>query len=232
MKKRDLFIKISFILLLFSLVLIYLWIYVFPSIKRINVMKRDIRECSLRISNAHTEKALFVHRDKKELQLFRKVNKEFSRKLRISDISEGSFGSIMRKMGQKAGIIGLKILEVEDPGKGAAVDSSFEGFMGIKIKSTEFKFSAGFRYGAEFIRRFPDTGQYLLIKSIKAERSGLYYIFSVISEHHFISNNSRIGITGEEGQNDLIDMDSPFLKKPVYLSPVKLRAKHEDGPSE
>ncbi|MCK4890684.1 MAG: hypothetical protein KAS97_12190 [Candidatus Aminicenantes bacterium] len=223
MKKGNFLRKTSFVLFLFSLLLIYLWIYLLPSIKKINVLKRDIKEYSLRISNAQIEKAVFVQSDNKELQLFREVELEFVRKLKVRDILEGSFKSTMKKTGEKAGIIGLKISEVIDSGEDGELSSSFEGFLGIKIKRTELKFSAGFRYGAEFIRLFPDTGQYLLIKSINAKRSGLYYIFNINIEHHYRNNNTDTGNPAKGEQNDLIDMDSPILRKPVYFSPMRLK---------
>lgn len=226
MKKRNFLGKISFVLFFFSLFLIYIWIYVFPSMKKINVLKRDIKEYSLRISNAHTEKSVFVHSDDKELSLFREIELEFDRKLKVREISEGSFKAVMRKTGEKAGIIGLKFLDVIDSDAETRSGSSFEGFMGIKTNMAELKFSAGFRYGAEFIRLFPDTGQYLIINSINAKRSGLYYIFDIIIEHHYrYNNNQSTGTPDTEEKNDLIDMDSPVLKKPVYLSPMKLKKK-------
>lgn len=229
MKKRTFFGKLSFILFVFSLFLIYLWIYIFPSVKKISKLKRDIKEYSLRISNAYIEKAMFVYSDGKESLLFREAEMEFSRRLAVPDISENASESEIRKIGEKAGINRLKISG--EPAKGNSIYSFF-GSGRIKTKITEMNFSAGFRYGSEFIRLLPGSEQYLLIKSIEAERSGPYYLFNIITEYLYVSNNDTETIEPvPEEQIDLIDMDSPLLKRPVYLSPMKLKksAKRHSG---
>lgn len=229
MKKKTFFGKFSFILFVLSLLLIYLWIYIFPSIKKISKLKRDIKEYSLKISNAHTEKAMFVHSDRRESLLFREAELEFSKRLAVPDISGNFAESEIRKIGEKAGINRLKIFG--EPEERESI-YSFSGSGRIKTKKTEMNFSAGFRYGAEFIRLLPGSEQYLLIKSIKAERSGLYYLFNIITEYLFVGNNDMGTIESvPEEQSDLIDMDSPLLKRPVYLSPMKLKknAKRRSG---
>lgn len=221
MKIKVFYKKLSFILFVFSLLIVYLWIYVSPSVKKISKLKRDIKEYSLKISSAHTEKTTFVYSDRKESLLFREAELEFSRKLDAPDNPESSFESEMRRIGEKAGIKRLKISGEPEEGES---DYSFYGSVKIGTKNRKMSFSAGFRYGAEFIRLLPGSEQYLLIKGIKAEREGVYYLFNIITEYIYVGNND-IGESGAvpEGENDLIDMNSPLLKRPVYLSPMKLK---------
>ncbi|MEN8154739.1 MAG: hypothetical protein ABFR75_12035 [Acidobacteriota bacterium] len=221
MKKRTFLRSLSFILFFISIIIIYLWIYIFPSIEKVNMLKREIKECSLKVKNARMEKIVFLQSDKKETALFNECEKIFNKKLIKWENDKSTYGQAIRFTGEKTGVAGLKINELSAGETEVKVKSAAGDLKGINLNIMELHFFAGLRYCAEFIRRLPDTGQYILFNSIKAERKGAYYIFDIIAEHLYL-NGKNSGIKGPS-ESELIDMSSPLLKRPVYLSPIRIK---------
>ncbi len=233
MKRKKLLETFSFILFVISLLIVYLWIYIFPSVKKVNRLKRDIKEYNLRIKTAYTEKSVFIFGDERESLLFRDAEREFSGRL-ISEDKENDpiLRKVMKKIGEKAGIRGLKITTGEDDADTVNPVFPASRFGRVKSERIDMSFSAGFRYGAEFIRLFPGPGYFFIINSISAERSGIYYKFNVISERLSLKDNDPGGESFIHKGSEIIDMDSPLLKRPVYLSSVKLEKKHSTNNGE
>jgi len=219
--KKKIFIKtISFLLLFFFLILIYLWTYIFPSIRKVNILKREIKEYTLRIKNAEIEKYVFVAGDNREELLFTECDYEFEKRLENWKNNAITFEDVLRNRGEKAGVSRLSISEA--PGEN--ISFSDHGTRWIMRNMVDLDFIAGLRYGAEFLKVLPFAGQYMLINTIQADRTGAYYHFNVTAEHLTLSDDEPVPDNSPENRkSDLIDMNSPILKKPVYLSPLKIR---------
>jgi len=222
MKKGTYLKTISFLLFFFFLILIYLWIYVFPSIRKVNMLKREIKQYTLKIENAKIEKTIFIKGDKKEDLLFAECDSEFAKRLKEWQNDKIAFNRTIRNAGEKAGVSRLKISTETDEN---LLSVTPEGKV-VKQNKINLDFIAGLRYGAEFIRVLPLSGQYLLISDVNAVRSGVYYKFIVNTRQLFAGEVK----TDREQQHDnkkvnFIDMNSPLLKRPVYLTPLKIRKK-------
>jgi len=222
MKKRTFIKAISFLLFFFFLILLYLWLYIFPSIRNVNMIKREIKQYTLKNANAKIEKTIFKMGDKKEDLLFAECDSEFSKSLDEWRNEKITFNWAIRNMGEKAGVSRLKISTEPD-------ENSFTFTAGeklVKKNKMNLDFIAGLRYGGEFIRVLPMSGQYLLIKGVSAVRSGSFYRFSVAAEHLFTGPvETDLEHLTDKKKGKLIDMNSPMLKRPVYLTPLKIKRK-------
>ena len=224
MKKGSFLRKILFGLFIISFLLVYLWIYVFPSIGAVSRTKREIKEQSLLIMNARTEKLIFAESDKRERLLFRIAEHEFSRSMKPP--AGGNLESIkflLKEIGVKAGITGLRFSDqknVRDK-QGGSPDA---GLNGIQVSPLEMDFYAGLRYGTEFIRLISFTGHYILFENMEARRSGSGFTFKVNTEVLYTDPEGK-SLKKESNGNpeDLIDMDSPLLKQPVHQSTFRVK---------
>jgi len=79
MKKGTLFKAAAVFLFSLFVILIYLWLYLFPSIKKVNTLKREIKEYGLKIDNARSEKAIFIKEHPAESKLFALANMAWNR---------------------------------------------------------------------------------------------------------------------------------------------------------
>ncbi len=220
MKKKALIKNLAIILLFFFHILLYLWIYIFPAVKKVNMIKREIKEYTLKIENAENEKSVFAKGDKRENLLFAECNAEFSKRLEKWKNEKITFKNSLKMDGSKAGVSRLTISSEPDETI-PAVTSDREG---ISRNYIHLDFIGGLRYGAEFIRALPFSGQYLLINRISALRSGAYYHFNVNTLHLYTGKVvADKGMSPNDKKGNLIDMNSPLLKRPVYLSPLKIK---------
>ncbi len=219
--KKGIFIKsVSFLLFFLFLISLYLGFYLFPSLKKINMLKRGIKQYTIKIENAKIEKTIFIKNDNREDLLFKECESEFLKRLEEWKNDKITFRDALRNRGEKAGVSRLRISSES----GENIFSFSPGSELIKQKNIDMTFIAGLRYGGEFIRVLPLSGQYLLITNISAVRTGGYYNFTVNTKHLYIGEVETDKTKPSSlRKGDLLDMNSPLLKRPVYLSSQKIR---------
>jgi hypothetical protein len=225
-KKKKLLRTVSLFSFFMSLILIYVWIYIFPSIKKVNILKREIRQLSQKTDTARNEGAFFIPGDKKESRLLHKAETVFKStlgRLRHDDPGQDRWQPLQEFMTGASADCRLKNFNLVVAGSQAedADENTATGFPGTGSIPTEMTFTSDPGSALRFISRLPEAPVYILIRKIDISRAGRYLSFRISAEIlHVIQAAPG---DGESKESLLTDMNSPLLRRPVYLSPIRLK---------
>ncbi len=229
MKKKNLLRTLSATVFIISLIIIYLYIYVSPSLKKTNRLKRGIKEVIIQIKNSDKEKMIFIGSNRKEQDFFKKIDIELEKKLVNSngllnendakiDIINQLISLTKRSNIKNFKIAFSKICQTDNGGENSNKSSI------IKKLNFKINFLSKLNSGAKFIKKIPHIKKYLLIKNLDIKRSGTLFIFSIKTEFLFLNKEfTTKGKPLETISPTLIDYDSPLLNSPIYNSKLRLK---------
>ncbi len=227
-KKKTLPEKIFFTLFVFSLILIFVFIYFFPAVKKINRLKRDIKETSLKVTDLETEKSFFVGSDQRELKILKNIKNILEKKLpeatnlEISKTVLTKIGNLIKRENDVIKISGLTIEEKSFEFKKTDDKFNRSFINGMYILPVTISFNSGLNSASELIKSLISSEFYIIPKKLTASKIGENFRIVVDAEVYFKGpkfGESTISFNPE--LNGFVDMDSPSLQKPVYLSPIK-----------
>ena len=216
MKKRRILGTLSIILLTIITILAYLWIYIFPSVEKLNRLKRDIKEYSRLIKNSENETVIFAGSDKTEGILFNQVDSEFKKRLDRPEGAASVLEDHLRKSTLLSGVHTDNIMISQKNPENS--DLAEYGFGGVQLTAGDAVLKTGLRSGGVFVENLSSPDHYIVLKELEASKSGSLFIFKIHAE---LVTLKKGGLT--TGTGTLIDMDSPLLKRRVYLTSMKLK---------
>ena len=229
-KKNNFSRKLFIIFFILLAVIFYIYTYLFPSIKKINRLKRDIKEISITKEGLREEKVNFIGMDEREKIVIKKVEDVLKKRLpalgtrnnssEIIDIIKGKFDEYAENLKlNRFEIIG----DTHNPVKigNDSVESRFENLYHSIIV---LKFRSDMNSALRLIELSDSIIYYMIPKKIIAFKSGESFVFRVESEVFFKDAESELP-TFSKGADDLIDWDSPFLRKRVHTSPFQINEK-------
>lgn len=211
-------IRLTGILSILMLIVLYYIIYFSPTVKRINRIKREVKDINLQIEEFGEIEGDLSLPDEKEKKYFRGAEKDFIKKISrvrgqaglkklITKISDSFYG-----LATQDGIANLKI--DSRPGEGGIKIGD-----NLKYRNIYLSFSGELKNALNFINHLPYGDSYLGAGNILFSKDNSVPLYSVVIKIYYFSGKapaagSQGGIDMETGLE--IDFDSELLLDMVY----------------
>lgn len=228
MRKRNLMIRLTGILSVLLLIVLYLVLYLFPTVKSINRIKRDVKDINLQTEEFGEIESDLSFPDEKEKEYFQRAERDF--KKRIAKIKgqagltklKSNISDYFYKLAEQDGIANLKI-------------NSRPGEAGIKVgdnlkyRNIYLNFSGDLKNALNFINHLPYGDPYLTAGNISLSKENTVPSYSVVVKIYYFSGKAPAA--GSQGGIDIetgleFDFDSELLLDRVYHNfPEKYRRK-------
>ena len=224
MIRKNLFIKIAGILSLIVLIIIYILLYLIPSLMAINRYKRQLKDMNLKISDFASMESDFSFPDERERSYFARADRELSGKIPGVRSREDFIALLtkisndIQKLAEKDGILSLVMKPAENqksaPGKG------FPGrFKNVKSHAITLSFTGKIKNALDFINHLPWSDYYLSEEKISVSAGDLFPYYIVFLRVYYIDlqdQASGVEKNNRENQESLvIDYESEVLLNPI-----------------
>lgn len=221
MSKKNIFIKLSWIIIIIVLIFLYFLFYVFPSIERINSQKRQLKDMYDKIEDLKEIQKEFPFPDTQENALFKEADATFRKHIPVVRNKE-DFNSLLTRISNainnKARSYGITTMRMSDNRK--QVD--MPGQTDIRLYLT---FSGPIKRVVNFINHLSWGDYYVVPESITANAGGNSIYYSVILNVYTADGKGKIN--GMQNWDIMIDYQSPMLLKKVYESPMEAYTRRE-----
>lgn len=211
-------IRVTGILSILLLIVLYYLIYFSPTVKSINRIKREVKDINLQTEEFGEIESDLSFPDEKEDEYFKQAEKDFIKKIPrirgqaglkklITKVSDNFSG-----LAKRDGIANFKI--DSRPGEGGikAGDS-------LKYRNIYLSFSGDLKSALNFINHLPYGDSYLTAGNISLAKDSSLPLYSVVIKIYYFSGKAQV--SGSRGGIDLetgleIDFDSELLLDRVY----------------
>ncbi len=214
--------KLSYILFFFILLLVFLVLYVFPSMKTVNKIKRDIKDYKLKIEDIKRERSVFTMFDKREATLILRIKKDLRRKVPVVkdkksllQLKEDALAHIMKLAGN-LNIPGIKAASA--PGKGLKTDAilSLPGVNDLRALDLSLSFPADLKSGLEFINNISWWEKSIFTNKISIVPDTNRLFFTMVVKCFYFDNINQEKEQRQDGETGPVDLNSPLLEEKIY----------------
>lgn len=226
MRKRNLLIRAAAILTILLLIFLYLVFYFFPTVKSINLLKREVKDLNLKMADFGEIESNFSFPDEKEKQYFTAAEKETKREIRQvrgkGDINKlvTAVSGYLQKRAQKDGVTKLTIKHEIDSPAVILRDN-------LKYRNINLSFSADLQSGLNFINHIPYGNFRVSAGRVTLSGSQSSLLFSVAVRIYYFAGKAAASPPEPGGVDETgleIDADSEALLVRVYtLMPGEFR---------
>ena len=221
---RNLFIKIAGILSLIVLIIIYILLYLIPSLKAINLYKRQLKDMDQKISDFARMESDFSFSSEGERSYFAQTDRELLGKIpgvRTREDLIALFTKIsnyIQKRAQEDGILNL-VMKPDEGQKGAVGKGFSARLKNVKSHTITLSFTGKIRNAVNFINHLPWSDYYLSEDRILVSAGDPFPYYIVFLRIYYIDwQEQALGQEkgSEENQESLmIDYDSEVLLNPI-----------------
>lgn len=224
MTKKPILIKLFWTIVLLFTVFLYIMFYVVPSIEGINHRKRELIDMNFKIENFRETQKELVFSDEKEIKFLKAADKEL--RIRIPEVrGKGDIVSLLtrvtdgvKKRARADGIVNLRVTDNRDKPQVSGVTDvrvylSFSGSVKNIVNYINHLSWGDYNWG-------PD--------SITAVVVGNSVYYSVVLKVY--TAGGKMESNGIQGQDIVIDFQSPVLLKRVYENPLEAYIRREVSP--
>ena len=220
MRRKNLFIKITGIVSLISLILIYFLLYFIPALKSINRYKRQLKDMNLKISDFARMESDFSFSDERERNSFAQTDRELPGKIPEIRTREDfvtlftKISNYIQKRAEKDGISNLVMKSDEEqkraPGKGFSAR-----LKNVKSQSITLSFTGEIKKAVNFINHIPWSDYYLSEGRILVSAGDILPYYIVFLRFYYIDlQEQTAGLVKDSEKNQeslIIDHNSEVL---------------------
>ena len=220
MRRKNLLIKIAWILSLIFLVIIYVLLYFIPALKSINRDKRRLKDMNIKIMDFTRMESDFSFSDERERNYFARTTRELSDKIPEVKNREDfitlktKISHNIQKLAGKDGILNLVLKPGEEQKAAPAKEFSLR-FNNVKSFTITISFTGKIKNAVNFINHIPWSDYYLSEDRILISAGDIFPDYSVVLKVYYIDlQEQTAGVVknSEKSQESLIiDYNSEVL---------------------
>ncbi len=224
MTMKSIFIKLFWIVFLIFSIFLYLLFYFVPSIEGINHRKRELNDMNLKIENFQDMQKTFSFSDEKEIKFLKAADTELKNRipeLRSKDRVISLLTRAADDIKKRARADGIVTLRVTDNRNNQDVS------VGTGVRIYLF-FSGPLKNTVNFINHLSLSDYNLGPDGITVLAGGNSVYYSVVLKVYTAAGKGETG--GIQGQDIMIDFQSPVLLKRIYENPMEAYTRQELPP--
>jgi hypothetical protein len=224
MNHKNLFIKIAGILSLIVLIIIYILLYLIPSLKAINLYKRQLKDMDLKISDFARMDSDFSFSNEREKSYFAQADRELLGKIpgvRTREDFNALFTKIsnyIQKLSQEDGILNL-VMKPDEEQPGAIGKGFSPRLKNVKSHTLTLSFTGKIKNAVNFINHLPWSDYYLSEDRISVSAGDPFPYYIVFLRIYYIDWREQAGGQEKDSQENqeslVIDYDSEVLLNPI-----------------
>ncbi len=226
--KKGLFLKtVSYLFILFITFMIYLFIYLFPTLKTINDFQVKTRDYQLRINDIKKADSTFEYSDEEEEKVLAMINEEFkgfSPLVDNSGVKELYLKKIRKQLKNISEDTGFKNIFID---RAVINDRSFKrsfnpgSIVGygepVCSQSFNISFTASIENFIGFLKKLRSENKLFIVRVVKGKVKDRMVDFIIDVDSLCRDRKSKLWKKSDE---TFLDLNSPVLSKKVYRSGI------------